>query len=88
MKTYAFATDISGILPLILLALFLVVPYLMKHLGRHTGAGGGQRDMEEHEPFDHQDPLHDDDPDHPMAHGPGQEDRSIPSSKPITPRWF
>jgi hypothetical protein len=86
MKTYAFATDISGILPLILLALFLVVPYIMKHLGRQTGAGGDHQDTEEHQPLDHQGPLHDDY--HPMAHDPGQEDRSMPSNKPITPRWF
>lgn len=88
MKTYAFATDLGGILPLILLALFLVVPYLMKHLGRHTVAGGDQRDTEGHEPLDHQGPLHDDYPGHPMEQGPGHKDRNLSSNKPITPRWF
>ena len=77
------ANDINSLLPIIVLLLFLVIPYVLKVLGRRTSAGRGDEPPEEHDASGGT-PMQDEHPGPPVRHDYEQPDRS----KPITPKWF
>lgn len=87
MDTRTLATDISGLIPIIILILFLVIPYVLKSLGRHASAGRGPQTHEE--PDSHgEPPLYEEHPGPSMGHDYDRFDSGAQSSKPITPKWF
>lgn len=83
MDTRFLATDFNSLLPIIVLLIFLVIPYVLKMLGRHTSAGRGDEPTEEHDASSGP-PMQDEHPGPPVRHDYEQPDRG----KPITPRWF
>ena len=87
MDTRFLATDISNLLPIIVLILFLVIPYVFKMLGRYTSAMKHEELPEEHE-IHGQPPLYEDHPGPAMEQDYDYFDKNTPSSKPITPKWF
>jgi len=87
MDIRAQANDISTLLPILVLIAFLIIPYVLKMLGRYTAASKREELPGEHgthgEPplyEDHQGPV--------MRQDYEQFDRSSPSNRPITPKWF
>ena len=87
MEIHFLANDFSTLLPILVLILFFVIPYVLKMLGRYTSASRHEALHEEPHATD-QPPLYEDQPGPPMRQDYDQFDRSTPSSKPITPKWF
>ncbi len=87
MDTRSLAIDINGLLPIIVLILFLVIPYVLKTLGRYSSAGKNAEPPEEHDIHGEQ-PMPDEPPGPPLRHDYDRVDRSTPSSRPINPKWF
>ena len=87
MDKHSLANDISALLPILVLILFLVIPYVFKMLGRHSSASRHEELPEEHKTHG-QPTLYEDDPGQAMRQEHDQFDRSNLSNRPITPKWF
>lgn len=89
MRDTSSTIDIQSFLPIILLLLFLVIPYMLKNLGRYTSAGKNlDRFPEKPRDSMHPETMHDylDEP--PVRTDYERVDKDSVSSKPITPKWF
>lgn len=87
MENRFLENDIGSLLPIVVLLLFLVIPYVLKTLGRYTAASRREDSHEEQGTLEGP-PVYGDPPGHPVQQDHDRHEGSAPSNRPITPKWF